>query len=95
MNGKIVLEYWNKHYSQRNYYPNNDNYDRFAYDRASYISRDSIARALYTLTLSNDVTEEEYVDFIRLLHSPDQENWKVLESIIEAIDTDNEPLEPI
>lgn len=95
MNGKIVLEYWKMYYDKRNYYPNNDSYDRFAYDRAFYISRDAIAKALYTLTLSNDVTAEEYVDFIRLLHSPDQENWKVLESIIETIDTNNEPLETI
>lgn len=91
MNGKIVLEYWKMYYSQR-YSANGDHYGIFEH---WYTSRDGIARALYTLTLSNDVTEEEYVDFIRLLHSPDQENWKVLESIIETIDTDNEPLEPI
>lgn len=95
MNGKIVLEYWNKYYSQRTYYPNNDNYDSFAYNRDCYISRDSIAKALYTLTLSNDVTIEEYQNLIRLLHSPDEENWKVLESIIEGIDTDNYPQETI
>lgn len=94
MNGKIVLEYWKMYYDKR-YYPNNDKYGKFRYDKDWYTSRDGIARTLYTLTLSNDITTEEYVDFIRLLHSPDQENWKVLESIIETIDTNNEPLETI
>ena len=94
MNGKIVLEYWKKYYDQR-YYPNNDKYGKFRYDKDWYTSKDGIAKALYTLTLSNDVTIEEYQKLIRLLHSPDEENWKVLESIIEAIDTDNEPQETI
>jgi hypothetical protein len=94
MNGKIVLEYWKKYYDQT-YFPNDDHYGRFQHNKDWYTSRDGIAKALYTLTLSNDVTIEEYQKLIRLLHSPDEENWKVLESIIEAIDTDNEPQETI
>ena len=94
MNGKIVLEYWKKYYD-KTYSANTDYYGIFKHTKDWYTLKDSIAKALYTLTLSNDVNIEEYQNLIRLLHSPDEENWKVLESIIEAIDTDNEPQETI
>jgi hypothetical protein len=94
MNGKIVLEYWKKYYDQT-YSANPDHYGIFNHTKDWYTLRDSIAKALYTLTLSNDVTIKEYQNLIKLLHSPDEENWKVLESIIEAIDTDNELPETI
>ena len=94
MNGKIVLEYWKKYYDQT-YFPNDDHYGRFQHDKNWYTSRDGIAKALYTLTLSNDITIEEYQNLIKLLHSPDEENWKVLESIIEGIDNDNKLPETI
>jgi len=93
MNGKIVLEYW-KMYYDKTYSANPARYGIFN-PKDWYTVRYGIAKALYTLTLSNDVTIEEYQNLIRLLHSPDEENWKVLESIIEGIDTDNEPQEPI
>jgi hypothetical protein len=94
MNGKIVLKHWKMYYN-KTYSANSEYYGIFNHTKDWYTSRDSIAKALYTLTLSNDVTIEEYQNLIRLLHSPDEENWKVLESIIEGIDTDNEPQEPI
>ena len=94
MNGKIVLEYWKKYYDQT-YFPNNDHYGRFQHDKNWYTSRDGLAKALYTLTLSNDITIEEYQNLIRLVHSLDEENWKVVESIIEGINTDNYPQETI
>jgi hypothetical protein len=78
MNGKILLDYWKKHYDEV-----------YHLNKEWYVFRDSIAKVVYLLKLSNDVTEEEYLKMLRLLHSLDIENWTVLEAIIEQIDTSN------
>jgi len=84
MNGKILLDYWKKEYDR--IYPEN----LFSvFGKNWYVIRDAIGKTLYLLKNAGDITQEEYLSMMNLLHSQDSENWTVIESIIEQINTTN------
>lgn len=89
MNGKIVLEYWKKVYNNK-YFKNIDLYGGAKYSKEWYVQRDSIAQTLLVLQEANDITLDEKTNLLKMLHSKDTENWVVLESIIESINTDKQ-----
>jgi hypothetical protein len=89
MNGKILLDYWKNIYDEV-YHLNADLYGLPKYPKEWYVSRDSLAKVVYLLKLSNDIDEKGYNDMLHLLHSLDTENWVVLESIIESINTNKQ-----
>jgi hypothetical protein len=89
MNGKILLDYWKNIYNEL-YSLNKDLYGLPRHSKEWYVSRDSIAQVVYLLKRAGDIDEKGYNDMLHLLHSVDTENWVVLESIIEAINTDKQ-----
>lgn len=89
MNGKILLDYWKNIYNEL-YSLNKDLYDLPSYSKEWYVSKESIAQVVYILKRAGDIDKKGYNDMLHLLHSVDTENWVVLESIIEAINTDKQ-----
>ena len=89
MNGKILLDYWKNIYNEL-YSLNKDLYGLFIHSREWHVSKDSITKVVYLLKRAGDIDEKGYNDMLHLLHSVDTENWVVLESIIEAINTDKQ-----
>ena len=89
MNGKILLDYWKNIYNEV-YHPNKDSFGLPIHSKEWYVSRDSIAQVVYLLKRAGDIDEKGYNDMLNLLHSVDTENWVVLESIIEEINTDKQ-----
>jgi len=53
------------------------------------IKKDAIAATIYRLYILDCITLTEYQKLLKLIHSPDQENWAIVESIIETINTDD------
>jgi len=49
------------------------------------IRRDAIAATIYRLWILDRITLIDYQKLLKLLHSPDQENWTIVELIIETI----------
>ena len=89
MNGKILLAYWKKIYDEL-YSLNKDLYGLPKHCKEWYVIRDAIGKTLYLLKSAGDITQEEYLSMMNLLHSQDSENWTVIESIIEQINTDKQ-----
>ena len=89
MNGRTLLKYWKDKYD-RSYGLNQDLYGKSKHPKEWYTRRDSIAHVIYLLTQSEDITIEEQIKLLKILHSTDQENWIIVECIIEAINTDKQ-----
>ena len=89
MNGKILLDYWkNIHDELYSSYKDLDGLPM--HSREWHVSKDSITKVVYLLKRAGDIDEKGYNDMLHLLHSVDTENWVVLESIIEAINTNKQ-----
>ena len=89
MNGRTLLKYWKNKYDE-SYSINQDLYGFPKLSKEWYTRRDSVAHVIYLLKQSEDITKEEQMNLLNLLHSPDQENWTVVECIIETINTDKQ-----
>lgn len=79
---KDLLEYWHKKYSQQ--------YGSAVFDltveKAFHAKRDSIARVIGHLENSGYLDKEKSADIYRLLWTKDEENFTIVELILEQID---------
>ena len=57
---------------------------------SKWILFQKLYQVVYLLKRAGDIDEKVYNDMLHLLHSVDTENWVVLESIIEAINTNKQ-----
>ena len=89
MNGKVLLEYWKDRYDSL-YSVNRDLFGIPKHNKEWYTRRDSIARVIYLLKESEDINEEQSKNLLKMLHSPDESNWTVVECVIETINTDKQ-----
>lgn len=82
MTGKVLLVHFLNKYKKE--------YDiSFAFTTVAEadiaVRKDAIASTVYRLWVLDCITLIEYEKLLSLTHSPDQENWAIVESIIETI----------
>jgi nitrogen regulatory protein PII-like uncharacterized protein len=84
MTGKKILEHYTQYY--KNVYARSLAFSsKEEADKAK--RRDAIAASIDRLVLIGYISDEESMKFFKLLHSSDAENWTIVESIIENLNT--------
>lgn len=82
MTGKDLLVYFLKRYKK-------DYKTSIAFvtveEADAAIKKDALAATVYRLYILDSMSLTDYLKLLKIIHSPDQENWAIVESIIETI----------